>query len=198
MTIPYWTGWTARASALVLLARDRLKTHWSSPPDHINWIIPFGMKIPDAANKNLDGDMAIRDFISIILEAGKSAQHLNPTILEKLFGKLDIHLNVNTPLTSSPIRIRRISAKKNDEKFLLYFFLFEDENFVNEHRTLAFRSPANAVLAIRKSWGRTRHNLVYNFIRYGIPFHTLQRNGETILENFTFPELHILRMSEVA
>jgi len=156
----------------------------------LNWIATFGMKIPGVDNQNLDGDMAIREFVDIITEAGRRSDPLNYSTLQRLHGKLDIHPNVNSLLTASPIRIRRVNAEDANERFYLYFFYFEDEQFENRDWTLAVRSAANAVLAIRERWGTTRDNIVFNFLRYGIHFHTLQKNGKPITAKFVLPDLH--------
>jgi hypothetical protein len=140
---------------------------------------PQAKYIQDAANKIIDGDMAIREFINIILTVKKAQSkksQRNPPNHALLRGKMDIHPDVNTLLHSSSIRVRRVAATSSDERFYLYFFSFEDEQYQNDNWTLAVRSAANAVLAIRERWGDSRDNLVSNFLRYyGIPFHTFQR-----------------------
>ena len=166
--------------------------------DKVNWVIPFGMRhIQYAANKNIDGDMAIHEFINIILairKAQSEKSQQNPPNLALLRGRMDIHPDVNTLIHSSSIRVRCIAAtSSNDsERFYLYFFSFENEQYQNNNWTLAVRSAANAVLAIRERWGDSRDNLVFNFLRYGIPFHTFQRKytATETPDKFTLPAFH--------
>jgi hypothetical protein len=107
----------------------------------------------------------------------KDLNKILPTTAALLRGRMDIHPDVDTLLHSSSIRVRRVAATSFDERFYLYFFSFEDEQYQNDNWTLAVRSAANAVLAIRERWGDSQDNLVSNSLRYGIPFgpfHTFQ------------------------
>jgi len=164
-------------------------------PDKVNWALPFGMYTQDATNKNIDGDMAIREFINIILTVKKAQSERsqqNPPNHALLRGRMDIHPDVDTLLHSSSIRVRCVAATNSDERFYLYFFSFENEQYQNNNWTLAVCSAANAVLAIRERWGDSRDNLVSNFLRYGIPFHTFQHKC-TLMETpdkFSPPAFH--------
>lgn len=164
-------------------------------PDKVSWVIPFGMHIQDPANKNIDGDMAIREFINILFttkkaQSGKFQQNL--TNLTLLNGRMDIHPYVDTLLPSSSIRIWCIAATSSDERFYLYFFSFENEQYQNDNWALAVRSAANAVLAIRERWGDSRDIPVSNFLRYGIPFHNFQHKYPVMEtpDKFSFPAFH--------
>ena len=108
------------------------------------------MKIEDTANKNIDDDIPVQDFIKILIAAGKSKQSLVPQVLQTLQGKLDIHPNIDTHLTSSPIQTwsaKTIHKTPNlMEEFLLYLLFFEDENFEDRNWILAVCSYLYSVV----------------------------------------------------
>lgn len=162
-------------------------------PKEVNWAAALGMKIEDAGNRDIEGDMHLREFI-VVLNVLKQARSTNtppnPPNLASLYTRMDIHPSVDTLLVSPCVRVRCVEATSSGENFPLYFFSFENEGYKNNDWTLAVRSAANAVLAIRERWGSTRENLVFNFLRYGIPFNTFQRKYVDTLDNVSFPDFY--------
>ena len=152
-------------------------------PQKVNWTNALGMYIPDAASKNITGDLHIREFVEV-LEKAQSTNAPNPHT------RMDTHPSITTLSASSSIRVRCVAATSSGTKSNLYFFYFENEQYWNKGWTLAVPSAANAVLAMRERWGDTRENLVSNFLRYGIPFHTFHRKYKHTLEKVSFPEIY--------
>ena len=162
-------------------------------PQKVNWTNPLGMHIPDAAKKNIAGDLHIREFVEVlsILERAQSTNASpNPPNLESLYTRIDTHPSITMLSVSSSIRVRCVAATSSGTKFNLYFIYFQNEQYQNKHWTLAVRSAANAVLALRERWGDTREDLVSNFLQYGIPFHTFHRKYKHALEKVSFPEIY--------